>query len=120
MTDEKEFELHFVNLTPHTLNILDEDGEEVLELEPDLHREPVRIETETKLDMKVNGGIPLFEKEFGEIKNLPKVEGGTLFVVGGLAKTAIDKHTDRTDFVGVGELVRDENGKPVGAKGFVK
>jgi hypothetical protein len=59
-------------------------------------------------------GFNLVETSLGEITGLPEPEDGVTYIVSRVVKEA----SDRDDLVCVGELIRDHNGKVIGAKGF--
>lgn len=62
------------------------------------------------------GGIPLFAPSYGEVEGLPSPQPDTIYIVSGMVLSAAP--ADRTDLVAPGDLVRDNDGKPVGCKGF--
>jgi hypothetical protein len=105
--------MKLVNLTPHKLNLCDEEGNEILAVEPS--GDVARVETERQQVGAVQG-VPLYETRQGEIENLPEPEEGVLYVTSGFVRSA----TDREDTVSPGELIRDENGNPVGAQGLTR
>jgi hypothetical protein len=99
----------FVNLTPHAINEVTSGRT----FEPS--GEVARVATEMK-DAGGVDGIPFFRAVYGEVEGLPAPKyDGTVYIVSGMVLAAI---SDRTDCVAPGELVRDENGKPVGCRGF--
>jgi hypothetical protein len=102
-----------VNLTPHRLNLHDEDENEILSVEPS--GDVARVETE-RVKVGTVQGVPLYETHTGEVQNLPEPEDGVLYVVSGFVRSA----TDRNDVVSPGELIRDEDGNPVGAQGLTR
>jgi hypothetical protein len=77
-----------VNLTPHRLNLLDENGEEVLVVEPS--GDVARLETE-RIRVGDVQGVPLFETRQGDVKNLPAPEDGVYYVVSGFVRSAVDR-----------------------------
>jgi hypothetical protein len=60
-------------------------------------------------------GVPVLEVEFGEVSGLPEPTPGVVYIVSQIVRSACP---DRKDVVFPGELVRDENGQPVGCQGF--
>ena len=102
--------VEFVNLTPHQLNVHDNQGN-VITL-PSSGK--VRLSTEYKKVETVHG-IDIFTCEYGEIEGLPEPQDGKIYVVSGLVKQAVP---NRRDVVSPGELVRDEHGRPVGCRGL--
>jgi hypothetical protein len=61
--------------------------------------------------------VPLFNRVLGEVSGLPQYHYGTYYIVSIMVKNAIP---EREDLITVGELVRDENGKIIGCKGFIR
>jgi hypothetical protein len=106
--------MNIVNLTPHTLNILNADGSVRVDVPPS--GLVARVSTSRVQTGDVNG-IPLFEARFGEVSDLPAQEEGSIFVVSGLV-AAHPSVRSREDVYSPGELVRDEGGKPIGCRGL--
>lgn len=103
--------MRFQNLTPHVLNILDEEGEQVLALPS----EGVARCAVAQRVVEEHDGVVLFAQEFGEVEGLPEPEEGTIYVVSLLVRQAVPH---RRDLASPGQLVRDEAGQPVGCKGL--
>jgi hypothetical protein len=103
--------MDIINLTPHTLNIFNEAGEEIAVLPPS--GQVARVATSKQL-LEVRGGIPLYVTELGDIEGLPEPEDGTIFVVSGLFRSACS----RPDLWQPGELLRNEAGQTVGCIGL--
>ena len=99
-----------VNLTQH----------EVKEAESGLCFSPsglvARVETECSNVEKI-GGIQMYSRSFGQVIDLPEPQLDTLYIVSALVFEAAK---NRQDLLAPGELVRDEKGRPIGCKGFVK
>lgn len=106
--------MNFINLTPHELNILNDDEEEVLTIPPS--GDTVRVDV-TRQTVDHVEGAPIKKTEFGDVEGLPEPKEDTIYVVSGFVGSHPDV-SDRDDVVSPGQLVRDENGKPIGAKGF--
>ena len=102
-----------INLTPHTLNI--HTHGDVLNIPASGNVARVASEyflTEDTADY----GVDLYSCVYGEVTGLPPYRpGNTLYVVSGLVKAAVP---NRHDVVSPGELIRDENGKPIGCRGL--
>lgn len=103
--------MKLINLTPHTTNI-HKDGKEVKSIESS---GIVRLETSRKLIETVDG-IDYYETELGEVSGLPDPEPDTRYIVSGLVRAAVN----RPDLYQPGELIRDENGRPIGCEGLSK
>lgn len=104
--------MNFVNLTPHTLNIIEEDGS-VYTLPPS--GQVARVATERRI-VNIIDGIEIFETVFGEVVGLPERNRNDLLIVSAL----VAQRTDRTDVYSPGELVRDADGKVIGCRGLTR
>ena len=103
------------NCTPHVLNIIDGRGE-VRDIPksgilPRVDEKKVVIETITTEGLN----FEITASEFGEVVGLPEKEDGLLLIVSRLVAQAC---ADRDDLLVPGELIRDENGNVIGARGF--
>jgi hypothetical protein len=105
-----------LNLTPHTLNVLNADGSVRVDVPPS--GEVARVATSRTQTGEVNG-LPLFTTTFGEVTGLPDVQEGTILVVSGLV-AAHRGVRDRADVYSPGELVRGPDGQPVGCRGLTR
>jgi len=104
---------NIINLTPHTLNIHSQG--EVLEIAAS--GAVARVAAEYIKEENSDYGVDLFNCVYGEVQGLPpyRPASNTLYVVSGLVKSAVP---NRHDVVSPGELIRDENGKPIGCRGL--
>lgn len=103
--------MKIINLTSHKLNILDETKNQILVLEPSGIE--ARINVTRRLANKVDD-VPFFVTEPGEPVGLPEPREGTIYIVSGMFRS----HSDRPDLYQPGELVRDDEGLPVGCIGL--
>lgn len=104
---------NIINLTPHTLNI--HTDKKVLNIPTSGSVARVAAEY-IKEENDSDYGVDLFNCVYGEVTGLPPYRpGNTLYVVSGLVKSAVP---ERHDVVSPGELIRDENGKPIGCRGL--
>ena len=114
--------MNLINLTPHPVNLLNEQDETILTLPG--HPNPPRL----KQSDVVTGhfqvfeeqtstviSVPLSSTQFGEIQNLPDEVKGTLLIVSRLVMTACP---DRDDLIVPNQPVRDEKGRIVGCRSF--
>lgn len=106
--------MNFVNLTPHELNIYNRDGEHVTDIEPS--GDTVRVDVSRDVVDEI-GDIPILETEYGEVDGLPEPEEGVVYIVSGFVKTHPSVES-REDVYSPGELVRDDEGNPIGCKGL--
>ena len=102
--------VEFVNLTPHPLNIHDDEGNLVI------------LPSSGKVRVKANytrvntiRGVDIYTCEYGQVEGLPAPKNGVLYIVSGLIKNAVPH---RKDILAPGELVRNEVGQPIGCRGL--
>jgi hypothetical protein len=95
--------MKFVNLTPHEINPI---GGDSIAPSGDVARVSTR-------NIEVLPGF--FAQETGEVQGLPGAQEGVLFIVSAMVRLAVP---ERGDVVSPGELVRNEQGQPVGCRGF--
>ena len=99
-----------INLTPH----------EIKEIESGISFPPsgeiARVDSIMKKEETI-GRICVYSRSFGEVVALPEPSPKTLFIVSSLV---LEAAKDRKDLLAPGELVRDEKGRPIGCKGFIK
>ena len=110
-----------VNLTKHTVNIFDEDGNEVATIEPS----GLEARIKTKIEkVSHRDGVPLFETkvlgspyvidEAGNEEDMPGQKHDTIYIVSGIFRS----NFDREDLYQPGRLLRDNEGKVVGCVGL--
>lgn len=103
--------MKFNNLTPHTINILNEEKQLIKTIQSNgLTRCSIHKKELGNVD-----GILLYETVFGEVEGLPEYESGTINIVSLVVRQACIK---RTDLYSPGELVRDDKGQPIGCIGL--
>jgi len=102
--------MNFVNLTPHTLNIIEEDGS-VYTLPAS--GQVARVEVERTVDF-VMDGIEVFSTVYGQVTGLPERQRDTAYIVSALVAQA----AKRSDVYSPGELVRNEAGQVIGCRGL--
>lgn len=104
-------EILFVNLTPHTVNVL--IGEDEVVFEPS--GEIARVETFTE-PASEEDGIPVFFSGFGRVLGLPEqADNGIRYIVSGMVLARVQH---RTDVFAPGTLVRDIDGRVIGCRGL--
>lgn len=99
--------MKIINTTPHRVVI----GERVFE--PALL---LRLSTETVSDGEL-GGIPLTKTKYGSCENLPTFSEDVCYIVSSILAQA---YPERSDFLMVGETIRDGEGRIVGAKSLCR
>ena len=99
----------FINLTPHALNI--HVGSEIIVLPPS--GEVSRVSS-ISVEAGAINGIPTVRTEFGEVTGLPEPREGVFLIVSGMVASA----APRPDVLSPGDLVRDEDRRPIGCLGL--
>ena len=107
-----------INLTPHTLNVMDAVGNCILTVPASGQLARCRQVTTPAADVEIEGVlIPTGSNQFGEIQGLPDEKEGTLLFVSALVATAAWEQ-GRNDVVCPLAAVRDEEGRIVGTSGL--
>lgn len=101
----------FKNLTPHTINLVLNDGAKLV-VEPELN--PARVATEETF-IGLQDGVEIFTITFGDVTDLPEPSDGVNFIV---SKMVADACPGRKDLFYPTRLVRDEAGRVVACKGL--
>lgn len=99
-----------VNLTPHIINIVLEDGSTV-NVPPS--GKVARVEA-TFTPAGTVSGVPVYRRKFGAVIGLPEFAVDTVYIVSALVAQA----APRPDVYSPGELVRNDAGQPIGCKGL--
>jgi len=113
-------ETTLVNLTPHAINIFDDNGNKVLEIPPS---GIVTRVSSTQVTFKQIADIPVSKTIFTDIVDLPEPTENTVFIVSSLVLQALKaRGIKRDDLVAPdtspNSVIRDENGRIIGVKGF--
>ena len=104
--------MDIVNLTPHVLNIADNEGNVIVVIPPS--GTVARIAVTRRQVGVTDEGIPLFVAEYGEPEGLPNSQPDTIYVVSGMFRAGYD----RPDLYQPGELIRDKDGRPIACIGL--
>jgi len=102
-----------VNMTPHPVNIIDGEGNEIARFES---AGQIRLAA-TTVQAEPIAGIPTSRTVFGAAEGLPEAIEGTWFIVSQIIKSALP---DRTDLLVPAEVVRDSDGQIVGCRSLGK
>lgn len=109
----------FANATPHVVTLVGDDGTQLV-LPPTVPAPRVRVDDENTGTMTGDGGIQVQDCEtwtVPAVTDLPPASPGTVYIVSKMALDAIaEVHPDRHDFRVPHDVVRDSDGKPVGAR----
>lgn len=103
--------MNIVNLTPHSITFILEDGERTI-----LPSGVVSRVSEVSEFITYYDGIPVYSKRYAESENLPEPAEDTVFIVSTMVRLA---NPDRSDLVSPGDLIRNEDGVVIGCKGLV-
>lgn len=93
-----------INLTPHSIKVI---GHEEIPASGLVARVSMKTEPDG-----VIAGFPTSYTEYGEVENLPEIEGVSFIV----SKMIRDACPDRADIFYPAELVRDDKGNIIGCK----
>lgn len=103
-----------VNLTPHALTLVVGSG--TVTVPPSGTVARVAVTREPAGTVTLDGvAVPLYRTTYGAVEGLPDPTPDTLYVVSSLVAAAA---RDRNDLVVPDDLVRDEQGRVVGARGL--
>jgi len=109
--------MEIINLTTHSLSLYNEAGELVLEVPPS--GTVARVKTLAVKAGETPEGVPLYQTEFGGIEGLPAPQPDTIYAVSALVRGHPDVQA-RLDVYSPGRLLRDEDGRPIGAVGLTR
>lgn len=111
-------DIQLINLTPHTVTIVDEESRKILEVPPS--GQVARVEVMREPVGTLNG-VPLVHNRYGDVQGLPEPREGTVYIVSLVVLQALQGK--RNDVVAPDTspagAVRDEEGRIIGVKAFV-
>lgn len=112
-----DIETRIINLTPHAINIVDKDGNKIV----DLPSEGEARAVQKNVNFGHLGDVPLVKAEFGEPIGLPEPAENTFYVVSAITANAA-KAAGRTtdDLLITVETVRNEKNQIIGCKALAK
>ena len=102
--------MQIVNLTPHTINFLDESNQPILTVEPS---GVIARAKQTRTLCGNIAGIPINQCAYGTVQGLPEPAKETIYVVSAITAQACP---EREDVYIVDDSVRDENGRIIGVR----
>ena len=114
-----KFNAHLVNCTPHDINIKMSDEDGFFTIAPS--GVVARCKTEYNTVAQVVAGGDTFnirERYFNEPQDLPDPKEGTLYIVSRIVAEAMSGV--RNDLLMVDDVIRDENGRPIGCEAFAR
>ena len=101
----------FVNLTPHEVTLVNDQGDITLVIEPE--GTPARCVVKREIAF-IADGISVNKSVFGEVVGLPEPIEGTWYIVSRIVAEA----AQRSDLLVPDETVRNQEGQIVGCKSF--
>lgn len=105
--------MQLVNLTPHAVAFVSEEGVTTLTVQPSGTVARVSCTTERTGVFHVDGvDIPVTATVFGEVENLPAPAEDTVYIVSSLVASRVN----RDDVLVPNESVRDAAGRIIGCK----
>ena len=108
---------NIINLTPHKINIVDEEGNVVKIFESSSEARAAQKDVE----IGTLEGIPIVETEFGEPIGLPEYSQGTYYIVSAItAKAASLSGRNTRDLLLTSKTVRNSNGQIIGCQALAK
>lgn len=100
------------NLTPHPINIVDEDNN-IIKTFPKPEGLIPRIQQSNENTGEIIDGITITKAVYGDTENLPEFQKGQYYIV---SRMVISGNPLRIDLLAPNELVRDKDGRIIGAK----
>lgn len=114
---ERAYPMRIVNLTPHDINILDEN-DNVVNVLPGAGRSgSVRATVVRKNSMQICG-VPVCDRICTELCNLPAPQKNTYYVVSQMAARYVTERRD--DLLTIDTQVRDEFDRVIGCRGLIR
>lgn len=111
--------MNVVNLTPHAINILSENGEQIVNYPASGN---VARCGNVNTSLGEMDGVPVITQGFGEVSGVPEPVDGTIYLVSMVVGSALKGQRD--DIYGPAtdpaNAVRNEKGHIVGVKALVK
>ena len=106
--------MEFINLTPHTINLITESGKKVIPASGVI----ARVEQTTTLVREIDG-IPVVQSHWGDILDLPDPKEDTLYIVSAMVANAAKAKGRIQDVVCPGDFVRNDAGQIQGARNLM-
>ena len=106
-----------INLTPHPINIIDEEGNIIKVFES----AGVARATQEDAEIGTLEGIPIIETTFGKIVDLPEYSQGTYYIVSAItAKAASLSGRSTRDLLLTGKTVRNSDGQIISCQALAR
>lgn len=108
--------MNIINLTPHAVNVVDHDGNPLVDFPASGTVARVSVSTTEAAPLVVNGiSIPTCTRTNGAIVGLPDPAPDTMYIVSSVVRAACP---DRTDLLVPDNFVRRPDGTIIGCQGF--
>lgn len=112
--------MKIVNLTPHAVTVLSQDGAVKVTVPPSGAVARVTQATEPATHgewaaVSAQYGFPVSVPVYGAMDGLPEQAPGTIYIVSAMVRAAAPS---RLDLASPGDLVRNEAGQPTGCRGL--
>ena len=105
------------NLTPHKVNIVDEEGNVIKTFES----EGVVRAAQEDIEIGMLEGVPIIESTFGKPFDLPEPSWGVYYIVSALtAKAASLSGRTTEDLLLTGKTVRNDEGQIIGCQALCR
>lgn len=101
-----------INCTPHTVTVNNNVIEASDYALPRVNSKAIQVDS---IMLEDGGIIPIMKTEYGEVKNIPPVQEGVIYIVSRMVAAALP---ERKDLFFPSELVRDSEGKVIGCVGI--
>lgn len=101
---------NIINLTPHEIVVINNNNKISFPPSGKIARINTNIIQVGEID-----GIPLFQSEMTTVTGLPDPSVDTWYIVSMAIRSAMP---NRKDILSPGELIRNDNGQPIGCNGF--
>ena len=104
---------NFVNMTPHTINLINANIE--FAIEPS--GKTIRLQEEWSVIGDFDGIIDVLNCVYSPSEDLPEKIDGTFYIVSAMVANAFP---ERDDFIIVAKTIRDDNGRICGCMAFAR
>ena len=102
--------MSIINLTPHDINFVTENGDEIATIKPSGSLARV---TATTVTIGSLNGIPVTQTVYGEVEGLPDPTTDTIYIVSSLVASRVP---ERNDVFIPNESIRDDKGRIIGCR----
>lgn len=105
-----------VNLTPHAINIITDGG--TVTVAPSGQVARVQVSQTVVGNITFNDmQVPIMDTVFGDVEDLPPPQDGVMYLV---SRVVLSASPGRNDLVVPHDLVRDDEGRIIGAKALAR